>query len=251
MRLRHERWPHQDPRLRTGQAGSPKQSVMSLAPTITMRRGHGHGWLYVSRASARTGRPSHRHLLSRNLRDGDGKRTFERPTSADTMSAILNEPTPISDLAPETPVALQRSCCAAWRRTRERFDRRRIWHLPQKRCRVWDRSREHPPESGPQPASGDAGRAEEGRRKSGGSYCCGSASNPGGGLLICGCSPRPLRSQPRSAPRRGRSHWLELTVPNCSRGGSEVPSFAFHGIAGCRFWWRPRKMSIMPSDMVP
>jgi serine/threonine protein kinase/Tol biopolymer transport system component len=38
-----------------------------------------------------------------------GKRTFERPTSADTMSAILNEePEPISDLAPETPVALQR-----------------------------------------------------------------------------------------------------------------------------------------------
>jgi eukaryotic-like serine/threonine-protein kinase len=38
-----------------------------------------------------------------------GKRTFERGTSADTMSAILNEdPTPISDLAPETPVGLQR-----------------------------------------------------------------------------------------------------------------------------------------------
>jgi serine/threonine protein kinase/Tol biopolymer transport system component len=38
-----------------------------------------------------------------------GKRTFERPTSADTMSAILNEqPEPISKLAPETPVALQR-----------------------------------------------------------------------------------------------------------------------------------------------
>jgi len=38
-----------------------------------------------------------------------GKRTFDKPTSADTMSAILNEePAPISDLAPETPVALQR-----------------------------------------------------------------------------------------------------------------------------------------------
>jgi len=38
-----------------------------------------------------------------------GKRTFERPTSADTISAILNEdPAPISDLAPETPVALQK-----------------------------------------------------------------------------------------------------------------------------------------------
>ncbi|HEY6372971.1 MAG TPA: protein kinase [Candidatus Sulfotelmatobacter sp.] len=38
-----------------------------------------------------------------------GKSTFGRPTSADTMSAILNEePTPISELAPETPVGLQR-----------------------------------------------------------------------------------------------------------------------------------------------
>ncbi|HME37149.1 MAG TPA: protein kinase [Candidatus Sulfotelmatobacter sp.] len=38
-----------------------------------------------------------------------GKRSFERKTSADTMSAILNEdPVPISDLAPETPVALQK-----------------------------------------------------------------------------------------------------------------------------------------------
>ena len=38
-----------------------------------------------------------------------GKPTFQRNTSADTMSAILNEEPPrISDLAPETPVGLQR-----------------------------------------------------------------------------------------------------------------------------------------------
>jgi len=38
-----------------------------------------------------------------------GKRTFDKPTSADTMSAILNEePAPISEIAPETPIALQR-----------------------------------------------------------------------------------------------------------------------------------------------
>ena len=38
-----------------------------------------------------------------------GKTTFQRPTEADTISAILNEdPTPISQLAPETPVALER-----------------------------------------------------------------------------------------------------------------------------------------------
>ena len=38
-----------------------------------------------------------------------GKRTFHKPTSADTMSAILNdEPLSISELAPNTPVPLQR-----------------------------------------------------------------------------------------------------------------------------------------------
>src|SRR5208282_2935331 len=38
-----------------------------------------------------------------------GKQTFQRPTSADTMSAILNEePLPIAQLAPDTPVALER-----------------------------------------------------------------------------------------------------------------------------------------------
>ena len=38
-----------------------------------------------------------------------GKRAFERSTSADTMSAILNEePKPLSELAPDTPLALQR-----------------------------------------------------------------------------------------------------------------------------------------------
>ena len=38
-----------------------------------------------------------------------GKRSFQGPTSADTMAAILNEePPPISELAPDTPIALQR-----------------------------------------------------------------------------------------------------------------------------------------------
>ncbi len=38
-----------------------------------------------------------------------GKRSFQKPTSADTMAAILNEEPPsISELAPDTPVALQR-----------------------------------------------------------------------------------------------------------------------------------------------
>jgi serine/threonine protein kinase/Tol biopolymer transport system component len=38
-----------------------------------------------------------------------GKRTFQKPTSVETMTAILNEePQPIAQLAPSTPLALQR-----------------------------------------------------------------------------------------------------------------------------------------------
>jgi eukaryotic-like serine/threonine-protein kinase len=38
-----------------------------------------------------------------------GKQTFQKPTSADTMAAILNEEPPsIAELAPDTPIALQR-----------------------------------------------------------------------------------------------------------------------------------------------
>ncbi len=38
-----------------------------------------------------------------------GRQTFQRPTSADTMSAILHEePAPISQLAPDTPLALEK-----------------------------------------------------------------------------------------------------------------------------------------------
>jgi serine/threonine protein kinase/Tol biopolymer transport system component len=38
-----------------------------------------------------------------------GKRAFQKPTSAETMSAILNEdPLPVAQLAPNTPLALQR-----------------------------------------------------------------------------------------------------------------------------------------------
>jgi Tol biopolymer transport system component len=38
-----------------------------------------------------------------------GKRAFQKPTSAETMSAILNEdPAPIAEAAPNTPLALQR-----------------------------------------------------------------------------------------------------------------------------------------------
>ena len=91
----------------------PKDSVLSQAPTVTMH-GVAMGTVgYMSPEQVRGLTIDHRTdifafgaILYEIVM---GKRTFERPTSADTMSAILNEdPKPISDLAPETPVALQR-----------------------------------------------------------------------------------------------------------------------------------------------
>ncbi len=91
----------------------PKESVMTLAPTVTMQ-GVAMGTVgYMSPEQVRGLATDHRtdiFAFGAILYEmAMGKRTFERPTSADTMSAILNEqPVPISELAPETPVALQR-----------------------------------------------------------------------------------------------------------------------------------------------
>src|SRR5579862_9044532 len=91
----------------------PKDSVMTLAPTVTMQ-GVAMGTVgYMSPEQVRGLATDYRTdifafgaILYEMLM---GRRSFERPTSADTMSAILNEqPEPISKLAPETPVALQR-----------------------------------------------------------------------------------------------------------------------------------------------
>jgi serine/threonine protein kinase/Tol biopolymer transport system component len=91
----------------------PKESVMTMPPTVTMQ-GVAMGTVgYMSPEQVRGLTTDYRTdifafgaILYEMVM---GKRTFERPTSADTMSAILNEqPEPISRLAPETPVALQR-----------------------------------------------------------------------------------------------------------------------------------------------
>ncbi len=91
----------------------PKESITTLAPTVTMQ-GVAMGTVgYMSPEQVRGLTTDYRTdifafgaILYEMLM---GKRTFERSTSADTMSAILNEqPEPISGLAPGTPVALQR-----------------------------------------------------------------------------------------------------------------------------------------------
>ena len=91
----------------------PKDSLINAAPTLTLP-GVAMGTMgYMSPEQVRglaTDRRTDIFAFGAILYEMVmGKRTFERGTSADTMSAILNEePAPISELAPETPVALQR-----------------------------------------------------------------------------------------------------------------------------------------------
>jgi len=91
----------------------PKESVANVAPTITLP-GVAMGTVgYMAPEQVRGLATDHRSdifafgaILCEMVM---GKPTFQRPTSADTISAILNEEPPaISELAPDTPVALQR-----------------------------------------------------------------------------------------------------------------------------------------------
>ncbi len=91
----------------------PKESLTNLAPTLTLP-GVAMGTVgYMAPEQVRGLAIDHRadiFALGAILYEMVmGKQTFQRPTSADTMSAILNEdPAPITDLAPETPPALEK-----------------------------------------------------------------------------------------------------------------------------------------------
>ena len=91
----------------------PKESVTTQAPTITLP-GVAMGTVgYMSPEQVRGLTIDHRSdifALGAILYEMVmGKATFQKPTSADTISAILNEePAPISQLAPDTPVGLER-----------------------------------------------------------------------------------------------------------------------------------------------
>jgi eukaryotic-like serine/threonine-protein kinase len=91
----------------------PKDAPSNLAPTITLP-GVAMGTVgYMSPEQVRGQVTDHRTdifafgaILYEMVM---GKTTFQKPTEADTISAILNEdPTPISQLAPDTPLALER-----------------------------------------------------------------------------------------------------------------------------------------------
>ena len=91
----------------------PKESVANVAPTLTLP-GVAMGTVgYMSPEQVRGLATDHRTdifafgaILCEMVM---GKPTFQRPTSADTMSAILNEePPPIGELTPDTPLGLQK-----------------------------------------------------------------------------------------------------------------------------------------------
>jgi Tol biopolymer transport system component len=90
-----------------------KESPANLAPTVTLP-GVAMGTVgYMSPEQVRGLATDHRSdifALGAILYEMvTGARTFQRPTSADTMSAILNEEPPsISQLSPDTPVGLER-----------------------------------------------------------------------------------------------------------------------------------------------
>ena len=91
----------------------PKESLTNQAPTITLP-GVAMGTVgYMSPEQVRGLTVDHRSdifALGAILYEMVmGKATFQKPTSADTISAILNEePAPISQLAPDTPVGLEK-----------------------------------------------------------------------------------------------------------------------------------------------
>lgn len=91
----------------------PKDSPANPAPTVTLP-GVAIGTVgYMSPEQVRGQLTDHRTdifafgaILYEMVM---GQTTFQKPTEADTISAILNEdPTPISQLSPDTPVALER-----------------------------------------------------------------------------------------------------------------------------------------------
>jgi serine/threonine protein kinase/Tol biopolymer transport system component len=242
----------------------PKESVMSLAPTITMH-GVAMGTAgYMSPEQVRGLVVDHRTdifafgaILYEMVM---GKRTFERPTSADTMSAILNEePTPISEIAPETPVALQRVVLRCLEKNPEqRFQS--ASDLAFALEALTNAGIAGP--SGAYPASQESGK-KDGKTK--------EDSNSVGILatvalvIVLGGLLAFFWMQPAPAPKL--SNYVQLTHDGAPKSlvgtdGSRIylgvgvgssGSFTAHGVAEMSMaGGEPRKMSIMPSpDMFP
>jgi len=257
----------------------PKESVTSLAPTITMQ-GVAMGTAgYMSPEQVRGLAVDHRTdifafgaILYEMLM---GKPTFGRPTSADTMSAILNEePDSISELAPETPVALQRVVLRCLEKNAEqRFQS--ASDLAFALESLSGTATEAP--TGAHAIQKEHGNKQDGKRQGGkkedGKKEDREKTQPNrsatvfvaAALVIVALSVAYFWMQPAAAPRV--ANYVQLThdgQPKSLIGtdGSRIylgigvgssGSFAFHGIAEMSVsGGDPRRISLMPSpDMVP
>src|SRR5438270_3293145 len=180
-----------------------------------------------------------------------GKQTFRRPTSADTISAILNEEPPaISDLAPDTPATL------------EKLIRRCLEKNPAQRFQsASDLAFALEALSDPSMSAGGAAQPpkEQPSRTSAG-YLAAAL------LTVCGAAALAyFITQPPSEPKL--SNYVQLTRDGqqksliatdgarlyLSLGEVRAGSFASHGVAEMSVsGGEPKKLSVLPSvDMVP
>jgi serine/threonine protein kinase/Tol biopolymer transport system component len=234
----------------------PKDSPANMSPTITMA-GVAMGTVgYMSPEQVRGVAVDHRSdifALGAILYEMVmGRQTFQRPTSADTMSAILNEdPGPISDIAPGTPATL------------ERLVRRCLEKNPEQRFQsasdlafaleaLSDPTLSSP--SGAYPIQRDA------------------PSRPwlawaGAALVICLGVVAAIYFLMQTSPAPKLSNYVQLTHDGqqksiigtdgarlyLSLGEVRAGSFANHGVAEMSVSGSdPRKISVLPSvDMVP
>jgi hypothetical protein len=94
------------------QVGHRRRSHRYTATSDQPRARTRYSWLHVSRTGAGTGcRCTQRHLCSRGdpVRDADRETSFPQGSSAETMTAILNEDPPaVSQVSPSVPPGLQR-----------------------------------------------------------------------------------------------------------------------------------------------
>ncbi len=185
-----------------------------------------------------------------------GRLTFGRPTSADTMSAILNEePTPISELAPETPVGLQRVVLRCLEKNPEqRFQS--ASDLAFALEALTDSGITAP--TGAHPIKKDGTKKDEARRPP-------TAVAAGLVIVLAAAVLGYLWMRPAAAPRV--ANYVQLTHDGQPKsligtdgsrlylgvGVGSSGSFAFHGLAEMSAaGGDPRRMPILPSDdMVP